>query len=166
MTKPLMTAAQARQVFDYDQETGVIRWLRSPRITIAAGTIAGTINQNGYRRIGYRWRIYLAHRVAWLLVKGEWPSGHIDHINGIRDDNRFCNLRGASSSQNQQNMKTDFGTASGCAGIKKRGNSYQVRFNVYGKHHYFGTFRTRERALEVRNEAVQRLRGEYGRLGK
>lgn len=59
----------------------------------------------GYRYISFRGRHYYAHRLAWLIVKGEWPKNHIDHINGVKDDNRIANLRDVSSAENHRNMK-------------------------------------------------------------
>ena len=45
----------------------------------------------------------LAHRVAWAIVNGSWPSGQIDHQNGDKADNRIVNLRVVCNAENAQN---------------------------------------------------------------
>jgi HNH endonuclease len=51
------------------------------------------INSDGYRVIEIDETEYFAHDLAWLWMTGEFPKGQIEHINGIKDDNRWCNLR-------------------------------------------------------------------------
>jgi hypothetical protein len=50
-------------------------------------------------------QVYKAHRLAWVYVHGIEPKRHLDHINGVRDDNRIANLREATVSQNAMNKK-------------------------------------------------------------
>ena len=92
-------------LFIYEPETGV--FIR--RVTLCGraveGSIAGTLKTDGYVVItvdGYR---YPAHRLAWFYMTGAWPKADTDHINGLRSDNRFSNLREATRSENQQNQK-------------------------------------------------------------
>ena len=98
-------------MLDYNPETGELRWKYRPEATGQwngkwVGKIAGTHNVNGYIVIQISGRIYCAHRLAWLVHHGEWPAHHIDHINGIRDDNRMANLRDATNQLIQQNRKS------------------------------------------------------------
>lgn len=88
----------------YDPGTGLFRWRRLlGKSSRKIGGIAGCLNGSGYHVIGIRKTSYRAHRLAWLYVTGNWPTNEIDHINGIRNDNRFCNLREATSAQNKWN---------------------------------------------------------------
>lgn len=59
----------------------------------------------------------LAHRVAWVMSYGALPKNHIDHINGIRDDNRIANLRDVRRTINQRNMKMKSNNTSGYNGV-------------------------------------------------
>jgi hypothetical protein len=59
---------------------------------------------NGYVYVYDGGKQKLAHRLIFESVNGKIPDGmEIDHINGIRDDNRIANLRLVNKSQNQQN---------------------------------------------------------------
>ena len=99
-----MTISQIelKELLDYNQETGVFTWRVSKSGNKGIGSIAGT-NWNGYNQIKVNCKKYLTHRLAWLYVHGEWPNV-IDHINGIKDDNRIENLRNVTCRENQQNL--------------------------------------------------------------
>ena len=92
-----LTAELAREHFHYDPISGVITRLTGPK----PGPCGS--NDKGYLRIGFKGRLYRAHRLAWLLTYGEWPDHQIDHINGVKTDNRLLNLRQATLAQNLQN---------------------------------------------------------------
>jgi hypothetical protein len=102
--KAALPAERLREVLDYNPETGEFVWRMSNGKRAVAGQPAGGISRNGYVRISIDTRHY-AHRLAWFYVHGVWPKGQIDHINGIRDDNRIENLREATASQNGQNRR-------------------------------------------------------------
>lgn len=113
-----------REFFDYDPETGIVTWrvrdvkwfvdtVRYSAETHCAwwnrrfsGKEAGAVNNDTkYRTVGIKGRKnYPIHRIIWLWMTGEWPDT-IDHENGIRDDNRWCNLRNVTAKQNSQNRK-------------------------------------------------------------
>ena len=98
-----VAVSRLREVFEYHPETG--NFVRRHSIRGAhAGTIAGYKMMHGYITIQVDKRQYLAHRLAWLYMKGEWPRYQIDHKNGDPSDNRWENLREAS--QTQQNINT------------------------------------------------------------
>jgi len=62
-------------------------------------------------------RAYKAHRVMWALKYGKWPENQIDHINGIRNDNRICNLKSVNQSENNRNMKIRSDNKTGYVGV-------------------------------------------------
>jgi HNH endonuclease len=84
------------QLLDYDPATGEFRW-KVRRGGMELGSIAGALDSEGNLVIRIKRRGYMAHRLAWLLVHGRWPARKIRHLNGIKDDNRFANLREALS---------------------------------------------------------------------
>jgi hypothetical protein len=104
MAKADLTQERLRELFQYNEETGVF----TRKVTVAppkamAGMIAGSLGNQGYLLIMVDRRTHMAHRLAWLYVHGVFPKGDIDHINGVRSDNRIANLRDASRSLNIQN---------------------------------------------------------------
>jgi hypothetical protein len=112
------TQQELKQLFSYLPETGEFRWLNSIRNgAIKQGDIAGSTNNDGYTMIKVRGRTYPAHRLAWLYVYGSQPSSGIDHINGIRIDNRIANLRLATVKQNNENTSIRKDNKTGCRGV-------------------------------------------------
>jgi hypothetical protein len=144
MGKLKPSRAQLAERLNYDRETGLFTWKKSPTPRIAVGTAAGSTNEKGYIVIVHMGQILMAHRIAWLFAHGEWPKGDIDHINGNPADNRLCNLRDVTRSVNQQNLKRarrDNGT--GLLGVKRaRNGSFEARINVQGRYVHLGTFLT------------------------
>ena len=112
-----LTQAELRRRLDYDPETGVFTWTES-RGSVRKGVIAGAKpRSDGYLLIRVYGNLYLAHRLAWLYMTGTWPENDIDHINCVRDDNRFINLRGATRTQNLRNSKPQKGGTSRFKGV-------------------------------------------------
>lgn len=107
-----------RRHLDYDPATGLFAWKLQKSSRAKVGQIAGSANHDGYWIIGFMWKRYAAHRLAWFYMHGEWPAGELDHINGDRADNRMCNLRLASHSENMQNLrKASRRNATGLLGV-------------------------------------------------
>jgi len=146
-----LTAERLREVLDYDPMTGVFVWRVRTSNCIKVGSVAGGQRQDGYMQIKIEARAYLSHRLAWLWVTGEWPVYGIDHINGVKDDNRLANLRAADQSLNTQNMKRARvdNKASGLLGVTQFRNRWQTRVAVKGVIHHLGTYDTAEQAHSV-----------------
>jgi hypothetical protein len=99
-----------------------------------------------------------AHRVIWAMVHGEWPKQDIDHINGIRKDNRIGNLRSVSRSENLQNQKLSIMNTSGRVGVywNKFTSQWMAQIKVSGKSIFLGRFNTFEEAEWAREDAEKR----------
>lgn len=149
-----LTAQQAREIFDYNPETGVFTRKANTRGKYNSGRTAGIEHNEGYFSLCANGKKYLAHRVAWLHVTGEWPKADIDHINGNRADNRFENLRDVSRSVNLQNRRSPKKTSSsrflGVSFSKhKKDNPWVAQIKTGGKIHNLGYFSTEEAAHEA-----------------
>ena len=141
-----LNSTQVHETLRYDQETGNFIWLVS-KGSKKAGEIAGTINDDGYIIIRVNGKRYMAHRIAWFLLKGKMPDGDIDHINGNRKDNRIENLRDVSRSVNLQNQRSPR-NGNKYLGVTwdKRNKKWFSQITVGHKHINIGRFNTAEEA--------------------
>lgn len=143
-TSPLMTPEDARRIFSFDAESGILYWAERTSHGVQVGDQAGTPTKNGYRQVLFKRRAYLVHRVIWLYLHGSWPAGDIDHINGCRTDNREANLRDVSRRTNIENQKTaPKGKKSGAPlGVHwdKRLKKWRSTIVVKGKSKYLGIY--------------------------
>jgi hypothetical protein len=134
----------------YLPETGEFFYNKDVSCRMKKGFIAGYKNKNGYIVIGIKGKIFQAHRLAWLFVFGVFPDKEIDHINGIKTDNRISNLRNVSKIVNLQNIKKAFkhNLSSGLLGVSlvKKSGKYKSRININGKTKHLGCFDTAEEA--------------------
>lgn len=134
----------------YNGDTGLFVWKLMPNGRVRPESVAGRIMATGYCQICIGKRLYLAHRLAWFYVHGEWPNGHIDHINGVRWDNRISNLRVATQSENQQNRKR----VNGCTW---KDNRWQAQIGIDGRTIYIGRFLKKSDAISAYFKAKARL---------
>lgn len=152
----LLTQERLKELFNYNPETGLFIRLISTSYNTYTGEIAGSIQADGYVQIGINYKLYRAHRLAWLYMTGEWPVGHIDHKNRIPTDNRFCNLRDATSLENNHNKsKLPRNSLNKYLGVSKRGNTWRARITASGVQLHLGTFATEELAGEAYLKAVE-----------
>lgn len=156
---------------DYDPETGVFTWKTwksgwcDNDGRVRPGQVAGDIGNRGYRRICVNYKRTLAHRLAFLLMTGAFPKKgqQIDHINGDRDDNRWCNLRLVTNSQNQMNAKRREDNSSGCRGVSfcKITRRWFAYINVDGRRKDLGRHTDLADAIAARKVAELKMFGAY-----
>lgn len=151
-----------RRLFCYNPETGEIFRTKN-RGGVTTDTRAGTITASGYRKITFMGRLYREHRLAWWLHYGRWPDGDIDHINGVRDDNRMANLREATRSQNMGNTGKRRTNKTGAKGVVQVGNRYGAYITVDGATQYLGLSKTVEEASLRYETAARELFGEFAK---
>lgn len=134
MTKQLPSTEMLRKLLRYDPETGKLFWKNRSVDMFSegkqpvemtcfhwnrtwGGKEAFTANDgNGYKQGRIFSRGYRAHRVIWAIVYGYWPN-EVDHINGIRSDNRICNLRDVDRADNCRNISMRSNNTSGAVGV-------------------------------------------------
>ena len=145
-----ITAEALREIVEYNQDTGVFSYKVSTSRRVA-GCKAGHKSHQGYISLSIRGRNYRAHRLAFLYMTGNLPSPElqVDHINGVRDDNRFSNLRIVTNSINAQNKAVaKRGSRTGFIGVcwHKSSKKYHAQIRLNGKSHHLGLFSTAEEA--------------------
>ena len=154
-----MTPFELRKLIEYDPDTGLLKW--KPRENNAsfnskhAGKPAFAQLSDGYLTGRLGGKNFKAHRIAWAVNQGEWPLGQIDHINGIRSDNRLSNLRVVSNSENGKNQKSRSSNRSGepCVNWFARDQKWWVKITANGHQKHIGYFDRLEEAVSARNAA-------------
>ena len=162
MKKPKLTLARLREVLDYDPATGIFRWKISAG-SASPGKIAGSDDGHGYVKIRIDGVAYFAHRLAWLLMTGRWPSRLIDHEDRNGLNNVWTNLRLATYSQNGANTGLRKDNKLGVKGVEAAGDRFVVRFWANGKRHYFGSFNTLSEASSVAATKMAKIQGKFTR---
>ena len=145
-----LTQDELKSLLAYDPETGMFTWVAKNNNRIVIGSTAGHVHKgHGYVQVKINKKLYLAHRLAWLYETGNWPVNQIDHINRIKTDNRFCNLRAATPSENAQNHpKLTRGVS-----WNKREKKWGAYLRIRGKQLHLGWHKTYESALAARKQA-------------
>jgi len=153
-----LTANRLRELLCYDPETGNFSRAKT-------GKRAGWLDVHGYRRVSIGGVKYYAHRLAWLYMTGEWPSNEIDHTNTDRSDNRWANLRVASSSDNKGNRRCQKNNSSGFKGVYWASHASRWRAEIKRgpKRYRLGYFPTRLAAAAAYEAAANKLFGEFAR---
>ena len=135
------TAKQVRRALDYDKATGLLRWRTRDDVpkewnTRHAGKVAGSISKlNGdkfYVCVRLDGVAYLAHRLIWLHVTGEWPVNEVDHEDGDGLHNWWTNLREGTRVENSFNRTAQKNSLSGIKGIGRHGHRWRVRITAHG----------------------------------
>jgi len=142
------------EMFEYKKGKLYNKYTRNPR-ALQYSEI-GSKHHSGYRQVQISGKLYMVHRLIWIIYNDEIPSGmEIDHINHIRDDNRLINLRLVTRQDNRRNQKLTARNTSGTMGVYliKKSNRWCAQIKVDGKVIYLGTYSIKKEAIEVRKKA-------------
>lgn len=169
----MITAEEARELLDYDPDTGVLIWKHKVEVTREdrifnkrfAGKEAGYKDERAYIQVRIDGVIYYAHRLIWLIVTGKWPADEVDHINSQKTDNRFCNLREATHKENSANKRTRISSKSKTKGVHWHAQSKKWRayIRIDKKQIHLGLFETIEAASAAYAKAASDAYGEFAR---
>jgi len=177
-----LTAELAKELFEYDAASGHLTWKCRDEVRHAhlhttthsmrrwnsrmAGVKAGRCQMHGYIVINFQGRIYREHRLVFLIHYGRMPVC-LDHINGVRDDNRIENLREATHQENCFNMRLSKRNATGFKGV-----SYHTKRQRYvacmrhdGKQLHVGYFKSAEEAACEIRAVRERIHGKFANHG-
>lgn len=153
----MLTQTRLKELLHYAPDTGVFTWLVN-RGSARVGMVAGTSQGTGYIWTGVAGGRHLNHRLAWLYMTGNEPENCVDHVNGVTDDNRWCNLRAATVRQNQLNrVGNKKGNISGYKCVFKGRGSWFVGMDGHRVH----GFNTAEDANEFACLMREMLHGEF-----
>jgi len=158
-----VTLEEISQHISYDPTTGIFTKTEGQ-----GRALHGRLRYDGYLdvqiKINGRWRKFLLHRIAFLLMNGKWPDQIVDHKNGVRSDNRWSNLREATKTENLYNKHIHSTNRTGYKGVTWRKGRFLARITIAGKRHRLGLFDSGERAYEAYCIAAKQFFGEFARL--
>ena len=142
----------------YNPETGILK--RVGRLSWKGNFIECDFQPKsktvyGYYQLNIFGRPYLVHRLIFLYMNGELPENDVDHINGDRTDNRWCNLREVTRMENLHNMGVRPNNTTGHVGISLRSDtgSYHAYIDYNNKRIHLGNFADIDCAIEARKNA-------------
>lgn len=149
----------------YEPETGAFTYLVNSG-NRSAGDVASSVCRLGYARFKIGGHTIAGHRAAFVFMLGRWPTHFVDHINGVRSDNRWVNLREATPAGNSQNRPVQWNSTSGIRGVRCRpGQSktkpWEARIKVGGRFIHLGSFATQEEAVAARAAASKRYHQDF-----
>lgn len=160
MQTSLPTQERLKELFSYNPDTGLFTRLVTTSFGNYPGDIAGYEDKHGYVQICVDYKLCRAHRLAWLYMTGNWPTKQIDHINRIKNDNRFVNLRDVSNKENSLNKGPQSarstlraGSKNTYPGVSKKNSGWRARITVDGVRVDLGVFQTEELAYAARQNA-------------
>lgn len=172
-----LSVNDVRELLTYDPDGGSFTWRTRDRRWFTSNNAhatwnarfanreAGTISSSGYRVIVFDKQPWPAHRIAWLLMTGDWPDMMVDHANTVRTDNRWVNLRLATPSQNSFNLApTDRALPRGVILSHNKTNPYRAKIRFMRKTIYLGYFATAKEAGDAFKKAALALYGEFAPL--
>lgn len=154
-----LTQKTLKELLQYYPNTGVFIRKKNTHHNAKEGDKAGTLTSEGYIKIRLNSRRYSAHRLAFLYMEGQLPETLVDHINGVKSDNRWGNLRKVSSLENNRNLSKRKDNSTGVTGVvyHRRDKRWVAQIGVDGVNKYLGAFKTREEAIEARKASETQL---------
>jgi len=155
----ILTHKRLLELLHYDPETGIFTWKIDRRGRFGKiGDIAGSDGPQGYKQLKIEGRQYRAHRTAWFYMTGKWPEQEIDHINRIKYDNRFCNLRDVSPYENQMNKDQDkLHKSTGIQGVIKNKDWFIATVRINKMTCYLGRYPKIEYAIDAIEYAKKKI---------
>lgn len=141
-----------KKLFHYDAQSGMLLWRNGNGRNVKPWQQANSLNSNGYYAVKINGINYSVHRIIWLYVNGKFPNGDIDHKNRIRNDNRLCNLRDVSRTDNAQNISLPRHNKSGHIGVSwfKKHKAWTVYIKVNKKNKWLGCYKNLNDAIAAR----------------
>lgn len=162
-----MTQDELHKICHYDMNTGILTWAEFRNAKALKNSPVGCLNSKGYLVTNIKNKNYFVHRLIWLYVYGEIPK-IVDHINGIKNDNRLVNLRNCTIAESAKNKGLFVNNKTGYKGVSfcNRAKKYQVSCKVNGIKKWLGYFTDPKLASDAYQKYAQLNHGAFHRPPK
>jgi|SRR5215217_257853 len=159
----MLTQEKLKTKLEYDPLTGLFTWVERFSSRAGKGELAGSVTSHGYISIRIFGKAYLAHRLAWLYVNGEFPQFQIDHRDTNKSNNSWTNFRPATNAQNVMNTGIRANNKSGHKGVSwyARYQKWRVGCKADGVRHHLGYFENIDDAVKAYAACAKRIHGEF-----
>lgn len=155
-------------VLSYNPDDGLFRHKTSKGLARYVGRVIDSKDSHGYIRVSYKGKRYLGHRVAYYMMLGFWPKADVDHIDGVRDNNKWSNLREATRSQNLWNQKSTRGASKykGVTVVRDKVFIAQLKRPSEGISGYIGSYTCEKEAGLAYNYKAKGKFGNFARFNQ
>lgn len=159
------TRERLKEVLLYNPVTGLFTWKIKPNRRIKIGSIAGCAGANGRMVIRVDGVLLHASRLAWLYMTGVWSDLQIDHKDCNPLNNKWENLREATSAQNMANTRKRLRNSTGFKGVvfHQKNKKWVANISHENDRIYIGSFDTREEAHAAYIGAAVALNRKFAR---
>ena len=162
MKEAILTQEYLKSILHYDENSGVFTNLVKRGHKTFKGAIAGSFTSAGYAQIKINYKNYTAHRLVWLYVYGYFPPNQVDHINGIKSDNRLSNLRLANMQENKRNQGLTKANKTGKKGVHLMpSGKWKANCRINNKTVHIGHYNTMEEAATAYDTFVKIAHGDF-----
>ena len=158
----VVTQELLKEHFEY--RDGHLFWAKPTARCVKINQQFGCYDKDGYRVGRLKGKLYKEHRLIWLYYNSKWPKDQIDHINGVKDDNRIENLRECTHQQNMFNKKS-YGKASQYKGVcwSKQNKKWVAGYRYKRKRYYVGYYDTELEAAKAYDLATESIHKNFQR---
>lgn len=166
--KKRISHARLKKILHYNLRTGIWTWKVSLNRCIVINSRAGSNRGDGRWIIGIDGVLYLSSRLAWFYKKGVWPKFEVDHKDTDHSNDKWCNLREATSSQNNANKRTPRNNTTGFKGVSidTRGvKQFRATIKIHKKQRCLGYYDTPKEAHSAYTKAAQKFFGKFANDG-
>jgi len=155
MSKKKLTQKKLKELLYYDPETGIFTWNKYMQSNAKFGCKAGGLSSQGYNRISILGERYISSRLAHLYMEGYFPENEMDHINRVRHDDRWVNLRAVTHMCNLRNVGIKSNNTSGITGVcfDKKNSKWLSYIILFGKFNNLGRYKNKIDAANRRWES-------------
>lgn len=159
-----------KRFFDYDPDTGVLKWRKRPVSDFPSAHAWNVWNgQNAGRQVTQdqvriKGKSHRTARVIWYIVHGHYPKHLIDFQNGDNSDFRLENLVLRKLAEIAQTRKIQSNNKSGVKGVYfcKQREKWRAHIEFNGRKYALGDFEKKEGAVLARKMGERQFFGTGG----